>query len=185
MTASLLQAFMDQLMNLLLASVAIIIGGITAMAIIDSAPRMSRWGFSNVLAFFGKGEDKNWTVQVERNGKTYNLPKEYMAKLQQQGYEVYEGKDKNQIYMRHPNGDYKSLNDSSSPVGFSEDDFELDGDHSFLENDEADGNYEANENTYDFLHVPDHNVNSYEWLKHESTDYDDDENEPISKKEAA
>lgn len=172
MTASLLQAFMDQLMNLLLAAVAIIIGGITAMAVIDSAPRMSRWGFSNVLAFFGKGENANWTVQVERDGKTYNLPKEMMAKLQTQGYEVYEGADKNQIYMRlAENGE---TDNKSFPIGTTDNDWEIEeGDNSFLEDyDHRDAEYAHND--HEFLNIPDSNFNSYEFLKYESTDNDEE-----------
>lgn len=109
MTASLLQAFMDQLMNPIIASVTIIIGGITALAVIDSVPRISRWGFSNVLTFFGKEKEK-----IHTN-------------------------------IHHSNPDH----------------------------------------THDLHHLSPDNANSQELIDDESTDYVDDENEPISKKEAS
>lgn len=53
MTASLLQVFMDALINLLIASSTLIILAITATSIIKFSPIFARWGYTKVLNFFG------------------------------------------------------------------------------------------------------------------------------------
>ena len=176
MNATILQPMMDSIINLLYAAVALVLGGTLSIAIVKLAPQMSRWGYNSILNFFGFEKTTPFdSFEVERNGKVWHLPLEMMAHLQKQGYEVYEGSNKNQIYMRHKD----THANISMPSGLSDMDWE--SDDGFLEDDLKDDDF-SSDNQYDFLSSSfEENINHYDFLRVDTVnDSTDDDDEPLS-----
>lgn len=109
------EVLMTSFINFFADKIPLVIGAITAAAIIAAGPVIMHSGYQKVFEWFSsKLENHEHSIIVVRNGKSYNLPMEMKERLESQGYIVnspYENQQGHKdgiIYMEENKNDQES-----------------------------------------------------------------------------